>query len=270
MVDYGWILKKSLRFAITPKRWLQFFIVDVIFFLLTMALIMNDWVRNIAVIVLVLNNFNMLFDAAVFYMILPFLVLGIVWILLRLFLTGAMIHQSYKEKELDKSFSVAKKKFLSLFVAVIIIAIADLTGYIPIAGFLFNIFFALVFFVALQAIVVKDMGFWKGLKTSGGIFVRKPGSVIIMFLIVGILSIVIMGIFSLPLIYIYFMFIQPSLAVTNTNIVSVLLVYLVTNLSSVITTGLIFIIGSSITYAFTVKAQTEFYLRVRRKRFGIF
>jgi len=268
-IDWSKALSEGFRFGFHPKRWLQFFILDAVF----LSAILSAVYFNISDIIYIISSLSTEADRflimnLVNYILLPVFVF-IVWFLVRIWMQGAIIYQGWKAKnsEIGKSWRFACKKYPSLFLAMLIITlISTLVSMIPYIGFILAIVVPLIFYFALQAIIIRNIGFYEGLEDSYRIFRKHPFEVILIWLVIMVVNIVIFGIFALPFAYLLLM--NIFYMAQNTGIASIILIFREQMLFFV-TAGLILLVGISITTSFTLKAQVEFYLQLR-KRFRIF
>jgi len=108
MVKYEEALSKALKFCIHPKRWLPFFIVDLAFFSLGIWFVLSNLSVVISVMLAVSTSPFAIVSVLGYVAILA---AGfIIWMLLRLWIQGAVVHQSYKEKQIKKSFGIACRR----------------------------------------------------------------------------------------------------------------------------------------------------------------
>lgn len=275
MVDYGKALSKGLRFGINPKRWLQFFILDLVFLSIGLAIFLPNLSEVLPVVMGYSQDLAGALSMAGF--VVSIMVVFVVWMLVRLWLTGAVVHQSYKEKDkISKSFNVAGRKYLHILIAIIIVTIiAGGVSMIPYVGWLIGFVVSWIFFFVLQGIVVSNMGFWRSIENSYKIFRNKPLQVFLAWLLIAIVTVVIYTIFSIPAMFLFFgifaslgpMFMgtQPMLS----EVIASLNQVLQTNMPALIVVVIIALIGLAISQVFALKAQTEFYLQLK-KRFKIF
>lgn len=275
MVDYGKALSKGLRFGINPKRWLQFFILDLVFLSIGLAIFLPNLSEVLPVVMGYSQDLAGALSMAGF--VVSIMVVFVVWMLVRLWLTGAVVHQSYKEKDkISKSFNVAGRKYLHILIAIIIVTIiAGGVSMIPYVGWLISFVVSWIFFFVLQGIIVSNMGFWRSIENSYKIFRNKPLQVFLAWLLIAIVTVVIYTIFSIPAMFLFFgifaslgpMFMgaqpMPSEVIASLNQV------LQTNMPTLIVVVIIALIGLAISQVFALKAQTEFYLQLK-KRFKIF
>jgi hypothetical protein len=266
-IDYSGSLMKAMRFCILPKRWLPFFVIDLSF--ASVALI--ALVANMPYFIYFLSgleDLSMLGPALNLLLSLMLLFAG--WILLNIWITGSLIHQSYKEKEFGQSWSMAGKKYLSLLgVAAITAIISLIVGVIPYIGWLISIFVGLVFYFGLQSVMVKGNGFMAALKDSMDIFRKHPFKVFLAWLVVSALSLLILLVFAIPVLALLFNMIidLSSLAGTEAGAAVLMnLMFAVQNqMPQMLITGAIALIGMAITRTFALKAQTEFYNQFKKK-----
>lgn len=267
-------IKRSLRFSIEPKRWGPLFIADVIF----IALMLNHLLANLETLVsfLALTTTGIANILFLIGYVAPVIVGFIIWTLIRLWIMGAIIHQSHKEREFRDSWKVSCRKYPSLILVVVIIGIlAGLLGSIPYIGFILSILVSLAFFFALQAVIVGKHGFYKALVDSWLIFKKRPFKVFLIWLLLAIISLLIVALFSIPLMIVVWnlfttLMMTASLSAASTVALVTLISLLQSYMPVLVATGVILLIGISISKAFALKAQTEFYLQIKKKRFGLF
>ncbi len=253
-MDLGDSINKGLRFCINPKRWFPFFLMN----LLGLSLILG-----------IFNNANLFSSpnilSGIYVFSIMFLEITIVFILLfiiNLVLKGAVIHQSYKEKEYKKSFLISYHKILSLLmVSIIIIAINMFAISIPYFGFIFMFLSVLALYFVYQNIIIKNMGFANGLEYSFELFKKRCSSLIIIYFALGILSFLLSLMFSIPLIYMIITTLISGGGIILNPITAISL-----NLNELFICLLISMIGKSISQVFYIKAQTEIYLQIIKKK----
>jgi hypothetical protein len=270
MASYGEILGNALKFSVHPKRWLPFFVLDSIFFIAAVALVMSNFSNIMSLIMTATSNPATVLSLINFGLI---LVAGfIVWGLLKIYITAAVVHQSVKPKEFGKSWSVAKSRFLTLLIVVVIVGIiSGIVGLVPYIGWILSIIVGLMFFFIKPAVVAKGLGFDNSLRDSYHIFMKHKWTVFLIWVAVAIISIIITFIFFIPLLAIIWGTIAPIvMQVSTATTASLLLVSLMENLPLLIATGEILLIGMAIAEVFKTKAETDFYLLFKKKKFGIF
>lgn len=270
MVGYAKALRKGLNFGIEPKRWLQFLIVDIVFMLIAIGI----GFTTIPQLLALMQSTPQSIESAMTLASLAgyFVVLFVVWILIRLWLAGSMIRQSVKEKEtISKSLKFGANKYLSILLATIIVAVISIiVSVVPYVGWIFSIIVALVFFFFMQGIVVDNLGFATTLESSWKVFKKKPLQVFISWLLITIVTLAIYFIFSIPagiiLLWIV-MPITPGMGATlpQNELFRLLMQTLQTNAVGVIIVIVILLIGFAVATTFALKAQTEFYQEFKKK-----
>lgn len=270
-VDYGKALGNGLRFCIQPRRWLPFFVLDLVFVSIFLAMLALNASAITTALLMVRVNPMAIFSLGT--LILGIVVLFGIWWLLRLWIVGAVLHQAYKEKEFNKSFTVGKQKFLSILAVIVVVSIISAAvNMIPFIGWILALVVAWIFFFSLQGVVVSGLGFARALENSYKIFRKTPFKVFLMWLIVTIIAMVITLVFLIPA---FMMFSDlftgmASTGASGTAILIALMLVLQTNILVIALVGIIGLIGTSLSQCFTLKAQTEFYLQLKKKKLGIF
>lgn len=241
-------LKKSFIFAIDLKRWLPVFAADFFFILLVLFAILGG-MRN-------------LLGPSMF---LEIFVITIPYGLTKIWINGAIVHQSYREGDkVKESFRVSYNKYLSLFAAAIIVGIlSGVVSIVPYIGFIFSIIVSLIFFFIYQGIIVKGLKFDETLEHSYNIFRKNWSSVVGIFIVLMIIAGLIMLVFSIPLISIFLYHIG------GINTFEGFIQIIISNLALIILTSIIGLIGFSIAHVFNTKAQTEFYLQLTKTKVAI-
>lgn len=266
MVRYGEALSKALKFCVQPKRWVPFFILDLAFFLLATWFILSNLSVVISIMLAVSTSPFAIVSVLGYVVILG--VAFIIWMLLRLWIQGAIVHQSYKEKEIKKSFRIACQRYLSLLgVMVVITVVSAGVNFVPWIGWILSIIVGLIFFFVFQSVIVGRLRFEKALVDSYNIFRKRPLSVFLAWLVITIIATVITLIFAIPGMMMVWNAITPYLSqLTTTTATASVLFVLLTNSTILIVGGIIFLIGVAVSTSFSLKAQTEFYLQLRKRK----
>jgi uncharacterized membrane protein len=187
--------------------------------------------------------------------------------LIRFWITGSMIHQSHKENEYKKSFSFGARKYPSILAIMIIMGILGFaTSVIPLVGWLLSIIVSLVFFFAMQVVIVNNKSFSDGLSKSYNIFRKNAFDVLLSWLLLAVISIAIMIIFALPMFALFFNVAQlsGSAAASQEAITSYIIGLSQAYLPVLLIVGACFVVGIAISTVFSLKAQTEIYLKVKK------
>ena len=268
-MDYSGALGKALGFCIHPQRWVPYLLADLVFVSAALALLLPNIDSFIYLVSLSGAEMNPMLVAPLFTAFFGVLLLFLAWGLVTLWINGAVIHQSHKEHEFNKSWSVSGKRYLSILgVTVITAAVGMIVGMVPYIGFVFSIIAGLIFFFTMQSVMVKGNGFAAALEDSYEIFKKHPFKVFLIWLLVAIMSVLILFVFSLPMLALAF---KTILSVTASGLQdTAALIGLISavqgNLVQFFVSGIILLVGFAITRAFAAKAQTEFYLQLRQPK----
>lgn len=328
MIEYGKALSKGLNFSVKPKRWLQLFIVHGIFLSITLALFLPtlptlfSYMANPTIAAL------SVFPVALLYMV----SVVILWVLAGFWITGAIIQQSYKEKDgMLNTYKYSCRRYPHMILSTIIVTITViLVSLIPYLGSIASNVLGLIFFFVLQGIIVSKLNFWDTIANSWDIFennlrvfktsfkdkfftiwfilvlITTIGYVIvstlsptlalelfiiwitsvvsislivysriaIIQLLIYIVSMALLLIFTLPALFVFFGLIAASVGLmlltgatpSALNTLPALLETLTSNMTILIITGAVALVGVSIAQVFSLKAQTEFYLQLMKKK----
>ena len=265
MVNFGDALRKGLVFCIEPKRWLPLFILDIA----ALGIVLGAFLSNIDSMMsgLVEAESNPLAMMPLTGLIAGFLVLGAVWFILRMWITGSLVHQSFRPREFENGFRLSFSKLPRIIVAVILTSvISGLLSSIPWVGWVISIFIGLAFFFMVQGIILDDLGAISTLKGSWNFFRKSPFDVFIAWLLIAIISSLILLVFAIPILSLFIgMFMSNAVAGTmEAGGMVLMLMYLQNNLTTVVVFGVIALLGMEFSQVFSTKAQTEFYLQLRK------
>lgn len=164
-LNYQQLLQKSIRFGISPKRWLPLFLVDWVFFsIMVFGVLAND---SLVQGLLSLHLATLTAAAG------GILFLGLVWFLLRLWVTGAIVHQTYRPRDFSKSWTASRERYLSLLGSMIILMIAStIAGMVPFLGQLLSLLVGVVFFFILQSVMIRKRGSLNAATESWNLFMK--------------------------------------------------------------------------------------------------
>jgi hypothetical protein len=260
-------LRKALTFTTDPKRWLQLFLVDAAFLSLATLLIMGD--INLMITILMNAESDVMPAIPMFPSIIALLATILFWYIIRMWIMGSIIHQSFRPKDIEKGYRISFKRLHKIIIATIILAlISSIAGMIPIAGPVISIVFGWMFFFAFQGIILDNLGVVSTLKNSFQIFRKSPFDVFVSWFLIVIISTLIWALFSLPLIAGFFGLFYNALFATGTmqpDTLALLLMYAQQNIVSVFALVLVSILGGSISQVFSAKAQTEMYVQFKNR-----
>ena len=276
-VDYSDILKKSLKFSIRPMRWLPFFVINILFLSLFASIILSNtdlfsFMQSLQQGTQTMPDYTHML--MFFQMVISIFAVSVIWQLVKLYVTGAVTHQSYKEKEYSKSWRVSASKYLSLLLAALIVTLSIVAvSFVPYIGAFLTIVVTLIFWLFIPAIIVGNLGAIQSLQKSYNIIKNEPFTVILMWLSVVLINFLIIVLFAVPVIALFFgpyLATMVKLASSGTFDMVSLLSFIKSNPLNMIAAAIIYTVGLSVAQTFSVKAVTEYYRKFKKKRFGIF
>jgi hypothetical protein len=258
-VNWTESLKKSFNFCIEPKRFLPFFVTDLVGVYLAFMLVSSS-----------IFSFTMLslgfMPAELLYTIAAGIVVFIGWVLSTIFITGAVVYQSWKEKEFGKSWSVSCNMYLTLVAVTVIVAlITFITSMLPYIGLVLPFIVTIAFLFVNQFVVLGNSGFRDALENSVKTFRNKIRAVLITWVLTAIFSSIIMLVFSLPLLSTFALF-ATQYGVED----AFYLTLFYQDTAWLYLEGIILLLGFSISKVFSLKFMTEVYLQLSKKKFLIF
>jgi hypothetical protein len=265
MVNFGDAIKKGVRFAADPSRWMPLLALDGIFLIIMLAALLS----NLSEMMMLSGSVeaNPLAFVGIFQLIIGFVLLGTAWVLMRLWVLGALIHQSIRANEMRQSYSISIGRLHVMVGAIALVTIiATIGAMVPYIGFIISLVLGWMFFFALQGVMVDRMGPVQTLRSSYNIFRKYPFDVFISWLLITLISAGIFIIFALPLIAsmfgIMFTFLLSSSG--GAPNAALLLAYVMRGVLPLVVYGVIALIGFEASQAFSVKAQTELYGQLRK------
>lgn len=257
--NYSDILNKSLRFAVHPKRWLPFFLIHIVFGSLVLAIILGNPGLFSA---LMAGTADISTMGALMFAGLTVVGLFAVWMLLNIWIQGAVVQQSANEKEtISASLSYSLKRYPSLLLVTIIVGvISGLVGMVPFIGLILSIIVGVVFVFVNQAVIISKQGFAESMKVSYDMFVKRKWPVFLAWLVTAIVAGIITLIALAPaIIGLGVTFIQAILTTGGTASLGSFMSILYQNIYLLVSVAVVFAIGISISAAFSLKSLTEFY-----------
>lgn len=248
-------LSKGLRFGLYPKRWLQYFLVDILF----SSMIISYIYVNLSGFISIASGIEetpSLIMGMLGYMVFP-LIVFLLWMLFRLWVEASIIHQAWKQRAgILLSFKTAMSKYPSVFAAQLLISLFILlTAMIPLVGWIVTVVVGWIFMFSLIHIVVRNTGFQEGLRGSYLIFRKSAFEVFLVWLITAVIGGLIVLIFAVPSILIFFTGFSGK-GIGN----------LLSNPSLILTGSIFFFIGGAISRCFLIKSHYEYYRQLKGKR----
>ncbi len=265
MVEYGKVLGGALHFCIEPKRWLPLFVLDAVAFIVVFSYLISN--ASAISSIIAGNVSDLLVASSIIGVIGVSVLVFIIWGLLRLYIVGALFHQSVKPKEYDKSWKVAKEKYLSLLMAGIIVGvISGFLSLIPYVGWILSIIIGLMFLFAMPAVIVRKMSFDDALRDSYKIFRIRTVDVFIVWLLITIITGIIIVIFLLPAMITLATLLLPTLVgVSAEGAGTGVLMAILAGGWSLAPAIIIYLIGVALMTVFSTNALAHFYLAFKKK-----
>jgi hypothetical protein len=258
-VDWAKTIKRSARFCIQPRRFLPFFITDVLVITVAFLLFGNAAIAYGGLAVESLPPEAVSVVGVI-------MTLFIAWALASLWIMGAVIHQSSKPKELERSWIVSIRRYPDLLaVMIVVFVIKFLLAAVPQIGLLLACIASMAFLLASQFVIVGGLGFQKALSNSIKALRYKFPAIFHAWLIGGLLTLAIMAIFSLPLVSTLFYFVAQH---GYEDAILYMMVSLDWNVIY-IEAGIL-LLGFSVARTFLLHFLTDVYTQLNKKRFFIF
>lgn len=249
----------GLRFSVLPKRFLPFLFSDIAAILVVLVIASG----NTALLEMTLSG-GVLPMEAVSILVAGVIIFGI-WIIVNIWITGAVVHQTRKPKEYKESWQVAFKKLPALILALIVISVLSFAvSLVPFAGTLLSFLVAMSFLFVNQFIVLDGAGFSRSLVCSVMTFRNKILGVLFTWMLSVIFTTLIISVFTIPLLTSFFFL---GSEYSGEDITSMMISQNATWFYAI---GLILMIGISISRVFALKYLTEVYLQFKKKKWLFF
>ncbi len=267
MADYGKVVSEGIRFAFQPKRWVHLFALDAI----TASVLLSYLLVN-ANALTVLYSGQAMSEPAVLSSMLGIGVavsgLFVVWILIRMYIVGALIYQSVNPGKSRESWRVSKERYLNMIMVTGIVSLASfVAGVVPYVGWAISILAGLAFFFAMPPVIIDRKHFDECLRISVRMFREKTADVAITWLLVTVLSLVLVGIFSIPAFAMALVALLPALIeLQGETSGRVFLDMMVNNAWAIYPAILVSLVGFAISNVFSLFFQTNMYRQLSKKK----
>lgn len=191
-------ITEGFKFAISVKRVIPYIILDLIIFYILISFF-SSFINMIR-----FESFNVLrFLVSLVLFIPAAIIIGLV----QLWINGAIVDQARyfpRERSLAESFEYSTSRYLTMFCALIIYSvlawIVSLPKYI---GSILVFALTLIFYFLYPAIIVDKKRCTDAFRKSYKTFMRYPLETFLTWLVSVVITLVIIGFFSLPLIFLF-------------------------------------------------------------------
>ena len=263
-------ITEGFKFALSVKRVIPYIIMDLIVFYIIMSFF-SSFINMIR-----LETFNVLtFLFSIAWLVPAFIIIGLV----QLWINGAMIDQAKyfpREMSLTKSFKYSTSRYLSLLCALIIYGIINWILSMPrYIGTILVFVFSLIMYYLYPSIIVGRKKCVDAFKDSWRVFRRYPLETFLTWLIQSIISLIIVGIFALPLIFLFLGniigvfggMIPTAIDVEPTDLIQSVMPSLTATVRSPFFVLYLFIliVGLAFTRVFNLGVQTRLYMNARKR-----
>ncbi|MFH0832750.1 MAG: hypothetical protein V1900_03470 [Candidatus Aenigmatarchaeota archaeon] len=274
--DFGKTFSMAFRYAFNIERLLPFFIINIV--LVGFALLFVDSAINILPLMMT-NGFAIGSIVSSFLVVAAvFIIAALLNIFLRTVITdNAKLYWQKKKSRIAKSVPVAKKRYLTIVIALILVSL--ISGFassvlvpIPFLGRAFSVIASLVltmiFLFVMQIIIISNKGAIDGIREGYRLFVKSPLEIFLFLIVFAILSFVILFVAIIPVLAVLLpiaiqsaaLFMNPNAAVFA-SIVSMVKA----NMFSFAVAGTISSAIFAYLYVFQESAKTFFYMQKKSR-----
>ncbi len=273
-VNFVKAIKAGFAFAFNIHNFLLYFVI----LLIEMGILAGMAIVGASYVASVLATGSLANLSALITVLIPTFIGLIIVGLIDLLLEGAFIYRFKTGKSINKSISYSLSRFLTMIlVAIVIIAITfgiltivnafalvsvSLAPAVSIVSMLVSIIIALVFLFAYQEVILAKSGVVKTLKNSWAIFKSDWINILVTIIIVGIIGAAIVIIAAIPLI-IAVVGLSVGNFATITDLSSLVAVIL-QNIGPLAITGVIVIVGLTITKLLSIGVLTHVYSQIKK------
>jgi hypothetical protein len=187
-------LTEGFRFALSLKRMAPYFILYLVIF----SLLTNFLFKAIDIMMGRIGLF--LFFASMGIYVIIFIILTLV----ALWVNGAILDQAKypTKKPIMKSLEYSASRFLTMLAAIILyVILAMIISSIPIIGGILAFLYSLAFFYIYSAIIIDGTGVIDAFRRSWFVFRKYPLETFATWFLAGIISVIIVGVFLLPMLF---------------------------------------------------------------------
>lgn len=266
-------ISEGLRFSISLKRAIPYLIM----YLITIYVLIDFFAQFLGFILRRISTMSFFLSLGMYIPVF------IITALINLWIDGALIDQAKhykKRRSLIKSFEYSTSRYLSLFCATLIYAlIMGIVSSPPYIGSLLSFIFSLIFFFIYPAIIVDGKKCIDSFRQSWNVFKHYPLETFVTWLLIMIVSVIIIGIFALPMVFYVIGGLIESFQTMGTTFVNetmrrvFITMEIIPRAISYIRSPyflpyfFIFCIGLAIQKVFSVGARARFYINIKKREF---
>jgi len=264
MANFGDAIRKGLFFSIDPRRWLPLLAVDMLF----LGTIFYFILRSPGLMILS-SAMPGTASPQIAGAVLGFLFLGAAWLIIRTWIMGALVQQARHGDRIKESYYIAVGRLHKIIISIIIVSIMSMAlSLIPWFGWLISIILAWMFLFLIQGIMLDNLGVVSTFKNSFKMFQKSPMDIFLTWALISIVSFAIMSIFIIvPLLILSIGFALQllSLASLAGPASPGTINYITQNLPIISALGVVFLMGMELTQVFSIGAQTDVYIQLKKK-----
>lgn len=268
-VNFGKVFGNAFRYSFSLKRILPFFLLNLIV-VGVLFVMLNNLMTILPDITSVVGGLTPSLGGIMYFYLYLLIFFGIFY-LIQLFFVGVIVHdaKSYpKKKRLSASFGIVKKKYLSILVASILVAIiVGIVSSIPILGVFLSLIFSWFFLFIVPFIVLGNKSAVDSIKESYKMFMKSKFDVFIYWLLLIIfglalvlVSLIPIALSSVSLVYpLYQIYLEGTIDLTAITTI------LQQNLGYLLVGAIISAICMAYTTVFQESSKAFFYLQKKRR-----
>ena len=280
-VDFGKTFSRALEYGFDLNKLLPFFLMNLS--IVAIALIFINNLSDIVSILMAGSNATAALNlvTGILVIILIMLVIGLVRIFFQAVVTdNARLYWQKKNVKLSKSYSIAKKKYVTIIFALLLSGI--ISGFVStvlvfagtIGAFLSMIssfILAFIFLFLIQIIVISNKGVVDSIREGYRLFSKNILDVFIFWLILMILSFIIICIALIPLLISIIPVVAPliesasSSSIVDASVIGEIMVLIKANMLGFAIAGAISALIVSYMQVFKESALTFFYLQKKKR-----
>jgi len=192
-IDLGKIIGTAFRYAFSVNRILPYFIINLFIFVGIIILLTSA--VNIIPIMMQTGTPTMMYAGQFIASVLLFIIAIVIISLVKILVDSAVADNSRqfwagKDRFLSSSYDIAKKKYLSVLGAVLIVGIITiLISMIPFVGWLISMILGIMFMFVIQSVIIGGKNATKSLSDSYNVFKKNVLNTLIFWILMFIIII---------------------------------------------------------------------------------